>query len=750
MHKLKTAALLGFAAGAIGVVLALAPFGSAIEDQLGLQLLYTIRGPVEAPMEVAVVSIDKRSADLLELPPNPRIWPREIHARLIDGLVRRGASVIAFDLDFSEPRDDEVLAAAIARAGRVVLFQRIDVEKIPLSRESRGPAGDIVRERIVFPAERLRVEALGLGPFPLPKVPARVDQFWAFKPAAGEVWPTLPVVALQVYALPALDLFFAHIERAGFQRIDRLPQGRADVTNESDVRRLMRDLRFEFAQQPEMSERLLRVLRVVDRGKDKGEPLDKRRALIALTKLYRGDRDYRINYYGPPGTIKTIPYVAILNDDGSSDQEDQLDVSGKVVFVGASELSSPDQKDGFYTVYSREDGVDLSGVEIAASAFANLLTDRTLRRFNNLTTFTAILIFGGLVGVVAFLLPGVRAVVSTLGIGAIYFGSALFLFIEQNLVTPVVVPLFFQLPLALLMGLLLQYLGARREREHVSRAIRHYVPEHVAESLARGGVSEATAELVYGTCLATDAEHYTTLSEAIGPQDLASLMNEYYDLLGEPVVRHKGTIAEIVADSMMCVWSARQPEKDVLLHAVLAALEMRQAVDRFNQWHKDRTLPTRFGLHAGWVAMGHVGGGGRLAYSVTGDTANTASRVEGLNKYLGTTILASETVVGDLDGLFLRRMGSFRLEGKSDAVSVIEIIDRRENAGGAEVDLCERFAAALSAFEASRWSEAAERFAAVLSDFPADGPARFYLERSRQYSVAPPAGDGRIIQMETK
>ena len=747
MHRFQKAVVVSFAAGAMGSVLALTPFGSAIENDIALQVLYTIRGPIEAPPEAVVVGIDKRSADRFGLSPKPRKWPREMHARLIDNLVLRGVSVIVFDLDLSEPRDDEAFAAAITRSERVVIFQRIDVEKIPVNRESEDSSGKIVQEKIVFPVEQLRVGAMGLGPFPLPKVPARVDQFWAFKATAGNVWPTLPVVALQVYALPALDDFLARLKRVGFQRFDLLPQGRAYVKDEKDLRRLMRSLRLEFAQRPKMVERFLRAL---DNENGKELSADTKRVFTALAKLYRGEGDYHINYYGPPGTIKTIPYYAVLNDDDPSDPKHQLDLYGKVVFVGASEISRTEQKDDFYTVYSQEDGVDLSGVEIAASAFANLLTDSTLRRLSNLTTFSIILVFGGLVGVSAYLPPGVRAVALTLGIGAIYFGSTQFLFIERNLVIPVVVPLLFQLPLALLMGLLLQYLGVKRERENVSRAIRHYVPENVAESLTRGGVSPATAELVYGTCLATDATHYTTLSEALAPQDLVSLMNEYYDLLGAPVVRHNGTIAEIVADSMMCVWSAQQPEQDLRLHACLAALDIRQAVDRFNQRHEDRALPTRIGLHAGWVAMGHVGGGGRFSYSVTGDTANTASRIEGLNKHIGTTILASEAVVSDLDRLFLRRIGSFRLEGKSGALSIFEIIGRRENARSADINLCERFASALSTFEAKRWSEAAERFAAVLSVSPADGPTRFYLERSRQYSAAPPSGDGWIIQMETK
>jgi adenylate cyclase len=669
-----------------------------------------------------------------------------MHARLTDNLVRRGASVIVFDLDFSEPRDDNDLAVAIARAQRVVLFERIDAERLSIEHGPGGISDKIIRERIVHPAKRLQLAAIGLGPFPLPKVPARVDQFWAFKTVADSAWPTLPAVALQVHALPSLGRFLALLERAGLQRLDRLPQGRADVRHGKDLRRLMRNLRVQIRRQPEISERFLRAL-----ATDEDLSADKRRILTALVKLYGGDDDYHINYYGPPGAIRTIPYYAVLNDDAPFDGKHELDLSGKVVFVGVSEFSSADQKDGFHTVFSSEYGVDLSGVEIAASAFGNLLTADTLRRLSNLTTVTIVLVFGGLVGGLATLLPGVRGVASTVAVGGIYFGSGQFLFTEHNLVVPLVVPLLLQLPLALITGLFSQYRSTTHELENVGRAIQAYIPKEVAESLVSSGELTLNPDLVYGTCLSTDVEHYTTLSEKLFPQDLVSLMNEYFTLLVDVIVRHQGTVSKIGDDSMMCVWATPQPEKDARLNACLAALEIRQSVDRFNDRHEDQMLPTRVGLHAGEVAIGNVGGGGHYAWCLTGDTANTTSRIEGLNKHLGTTILASESVVSYLDSLLSRRIGFFLLEGKSNPISIFEIVGQREGAGRAKVDLCERFASAISDFEAGRWSQAAQKFDAVLSADPTDGPARFLLERCRHFSKEPPPpGAGPIIHMQSK
>jgi adenylate cyclase len=305
--------------------------------------------------------------------------------------------------------------------------------------------------------------------------------------------------------------------------------------------------------------------------------------------------------------------------------------------------------------------------------------------------------------------------------------SAQLLFTRYELWIPFVIPLMLQIPLALSIGLLLQYLTARR-------AIKHYVPIPVAERLVQEGTPSPTPDLAYGTCLSTDAEEYTKLSEMLAPQDLASFMNEYFTTLGDPVVRHKGEILDFTGDSMMCVWAASQGDAEMRMKACQAALEIVEAVDGFNRRHGGRQLPTRVGLHAGLVALGHIGGSGHFAYHVVGDIANTASRVENLNKDLGTRILASEAVVSDLEGLLLRRLGSFKLVGKTKALPILEIVGQRENVDKAEHDLCGRFAAALKAYEVANWSEAVRMFEQILTDHPADGPSHFFLKRCQEYS----------------
>ena len=101
--------------------------------------------------------------------------------------------------------------------------------------------------------------------------------------------------------------------------------------------------------------------------------------LEALIRLYEGPDNFYLNFYGPPGTIPTISYYQVVSGSAVADQSQSIDFRGKTVFVGVSELTKPLKEDSFPTVFGRDDGVDLSGVEIAATAFANMLTGHAVR-----------------------------------------------------------------------------------------------------------------------------------------------------------------------------------------------------------------------------------------------------------------------------------------------------------------------------------------------------------------------------------
>ena len=184
-----------------------------------------MRGPRPPPATTVVVSLDRESAERLGLPEKISDWPRAVHARLIERLVAAGAAVIAFDVIFDRPRaqpSDQALAEAITAAGRVVLLQylREDFRRLP------GPdgaaAGLLAGKQLRPPLPAFALGSAGMAPFPLPRETERVSQFFAFA-SALEGRPTLPAVALQLYALPVLGDWTRLLSRVG------LPVGQGEL-----------------------------------------------------------------------------------------------------------------------------------------------------------------------------------------------------------------------------------------------------------------------------------------------------------------------------------------------------------------------------------------------------------------------------------------------------------------------------------------------------------------------------------------
>ena len=155
-----------------------------------------------------------------------------------------------------------------------------------------------------------------------------------------------------------------------------------------------------------------------------------------------------------------------------------------------------------------------------------------------------------------------------------------------------------------------------------------------------------------------------------------------------------------------------------------AALEITGLIGRSDQSAK---LPTRIGLHAGQIVLSHIGAIDHYEYRAVGDIVNTASRIEGLNKQLNTSVLASEETIDGLEGLVTRELGSFHLKGKQIPVNMYEVMCTTETVTPDLTSLQTLFADALGAFRQQSWQVAIDKFQAVLDAFPDDGPSQYYL-----------------------
>ena len=740
--------IVGVVVGLTGLVLSISPVGTHFEQNVGLSWLFKFRGAIEPPPNVVVVAINKRAIEGLELAPHPRDWPRSIHARLINSLMEQGAEAIVFDMDFQrpkEPADDQMFADAITKSGRVILFERLEGKRQLVVDTNGKASGTVWVEESIPPIPALANAAKAIAPFPVPKVQVNIFRFWTFKPSAGGS-ATMPSVALQVYALKAysqwLEILRGEVPTLGQQF---LPQ-KADQVSASNIRNLMQITRYAFIADPGLYGRLMEQL--------SSEPFNSsdKAILSALLRLYHhGDNPY-LNFYGPPGTIPTIPYNAVVGINKQNIDPAELDFTDKVVFIGFSDLYDPGQPDRFYTAFTNKQGVDLSGVEIAATAFANLLTERTLQQSSAIGTTAILSIVGFVLGITIYLLPAIVGLPVALLLSALYIYVVYFVFVSSDQWLPLATPILVQLPMALFIGLFGQYLLERHKEKLVSKAINYYLPDNVAQQIVHEQLDpSALNKVVYGICLATDMSGFTTISETMSPDKLAKFMNSYFDTLATAINKYEVNVTEFHADTIMCAWTANDATILDRHKPALASLAVVESVKLFNQENEKVNLNARIGMDEGNFYLGHTGGGGRMGYSILGDCANTAARLESLNKHLGTHILAAESIVADLNGFLLRPLGRFALVGKKDPTGVVEILGKQSIGGNDETQLLQYFSDALQLFHEEKWHEAEDQFTLTLEHHPGDGPSRFYLQLCRSYQQKAPAFDNpSVVHMGAK
>lgn len=735
MPRASRAFCAGLLTSLLGIVVSVLPVGLHFEEDTGLALLFRSRGIRTPPQEVLIVTMDRLSSRNLDLSTDPQEWPRSLHAHLVDTLSEKGASVIVFDIHFEEQRsdiDDSLLADAIRRAGNIILCQVIKSDVVPVKNEKGVTAGYCVMQRLVSPSACLSDAALAMAPFPLPKIPVKVSQYWTFKTSAGDT-PTLPVVAFQVFALREQTLFRQILTSAYPEIIKAFPLAREPVMVNRGPEKLIANLRTIFRERPSVADELMETLGPAT-GQARAPTMDR-----ALIRMYQSPDSLYLNFYGPPGTITTIPYYQALhaNKDPMS-----VDFQGKIIFVGLSEQMRPEQKDGFYTVFSESSGVDMSGVEIAATAFANLLEQMPLQPLDLWKQLLILFLWGMVLSVVCRLLPASPAGFAVIAMGLLYFLAARYEFSTRALWFPLTIPLFLQAPFAFFFTILWKYFEGSKERKAMRKAMGYYLPDWMVDEVSRNIADmKASNRMVYGTCLFTDAAQYTSLSEKMAPEELAGHMGRYYEAVFGPVKDHGGTVINIVGDSMLALWETSKPDPLPRKRACLAALDISYAVTLFNRANHALHLRTRIGLHSGHILLGNVGAAHHFEYRPVGDIVNTASRMEGLNKFLGTGILVSEEVLETLEGLVTRHLGEFQFAGKRSPVSVYELIGRTEESNAEVERLCTMFAEALAAYRSRSWEEAERKFSEIIRTRQGDGPSFFYLDLCRRYRATSPGQD---------
>ena len=673
----------------IGVVASIAGYllyknATPVIQQVDLRLKdvrFRLRGAVKTSAPVTIVAIDGRSVKEIGRWP----WSREVTARLISAMKSYGARVVALDIVFSEPqgrRQDQALAAAIRRSGQTI-------EGYYFTNELQNSDPEGVEQ---LSASRIKV--------------LRVDE---------------GVTSVKITEFTAVDTNIPVIGAAasGFGFFNQTPDP------DGLYRKAPLLLLFDGILYPSLS------LEALGRYYDREimvniAPFGVRDVAIDRMRIPVNENGaLPLNYYGPAGTFDTFSAADVLLK-----RIPPSSLKGRLVFVGATET-------GIADVRATPFDPLLPGVEIHATVAANAFDGRFLTRDSR--TFAFEIVFILLVPVLfALLLAAVPNTLSGLALFTATGGGYCFinylLFSRFNYDTSIIFPL---------VPLVLTYAG--------SEAYRNLVTEKKGRYLKRAFSSYVSADLVNEiikdpdrlklggekrevTLLFSDIRGFTTLSEALPPEDLVKLLNRYLSPMTSIVLEQRGTLDKYIGDAVMAIYNAPLYVEGHAVRACRSAVFMMRKLKELNEEFARQGMPQidiGIGIHTGEAVVGNMGADIRFDYTAIGDNVNLASRLEGLNKYYGTHILVSGITRNMAGKEFnFREIDLVRVKGKEQPVALFELrVDDYPEVAA--------FESALKLYRLGHFADAASAFSSLAGDFN-DPVAVMYVDRCREYENSPP------------
>ena len=720
-------------------------------------ILFKLRGAHPASPDVVVVELDEAGAQRYGLWP----WPRDVVAKLIQGLLDDGAKVVGLDIAFTDavavdPQSGKVLAAlkaagpltpelealeaeleqaqantpdaqleAVLKAGGPRVVQGVvpladsDAQAIPpdvLARYREGEAAALIRE---IPGETKGSK--------VPLTPAQV-QGWRI---AGVQTPLPRFASLGNH----LGHFGTVTDLDGTIRRAALLPTLGDRGFFPSLGLATAAVALDASIEP-IAELDAHTLTGVRLRRASGE-----KRIVPV----QGDVPFTlINYPGPASSFQRISATEVL--DGTVDK---ARLAGKAVLVGVTIMgSSGDQRVTPFTEFS-------PGIYTHAAFLSNVLTGDYLRRPDVMTALEMLLL-GLLVLGLAIVVPRLpRFTAKAAVIGAVVASWTVFTVVAflNGLLVSWVVPTA-GLLVSAFGTVFLGYLSVDREKLKLRSTFSRYLGEDVIALALENPERLNQGEKREMTVLFSDIRGFTSLSERMSPEVLADFINEYLSPMTRIVFDEKGTLDKYIGDALMAFWNAPLDQPDHALRACRAALAMLARLDELKAGWKAKGFPELeigVGLNTGQMVVGNMGSDVRVDYTVLGDAVNLGSRLEGTTKEYEVRIIISESTWAQAkDQVVARRLGAVRVKGKRVPVRIYELRGLG-SASGAEAETIAAFEAALDAWASKRFDDAGQGFQRVLEAWPGDPPARKYLAALEDLKAHPPGADwDGVVSLKTK
>ncbi len=582
-------------------------------EALALDLLFRLRGQIKSPQIILVQIDDSAFHNLGERQPLSRAYL----AGLIDVLAKSGARVIGLDVELivpTEPKEDNLLLQAIDRAAYGSASRVVTIYTVKPGKTADG-------QQAYLPSSPFTPKSQTVAGFA--NAPVDRDGLIRRVPLVvrAEDGGLLPSFALAVLA-----------RHAGYDPY-RLKEA---LNRRSEISLLLpRWNRFEATLDPQPT---------------------------LLT--FHPAEDWKINFTGAQGSFKGLSSDPIFH---LAKQKERLASDNpfreKIVLVGAT---FPESRDFFPTPHG-----PMSGIEIHANIIHTILSRTPIRPAHRVVALSLSLALACLMALLFSLFRPLTVTLSSLAaIPFLLIPLSYVAFARLGLWVDFVSPL-----LAIQIG---GAVGDRLERRHIRRALGQFLSREVADQIVKED-ERLDGQTKVATIFFSDLRNFTTLCEGIAPEEVVRLLNQVFGMMTQAIRRHNGVINKFVGDAVMAIYGVPRENPSHALDAVNTALEVQGGLVRLNEGWKKEGLPTLqmgIGIHTGEVLAGIVGSEWRKEFTVTGDAVNVASRVEGLNKNLSTSILITRQT-WDLvrDGFRVRDCGEISMKGRQRAVQVFEVLE---------------------------------------------------------------------------
>ncbi|MFO0417087.1 MAG: CHASE2 domain-containing protein, partial [Pseudomonadota bacterium] len=437
-----------------------------------------------------------------------------------------------------------------------------------------------------------------------------------------------------------------------------------------------------------------------------------------------------INYYGSARqNARVVSYWEIFEKMAPAEEASFRDA---IVFVGLLLRSDTGvaQKDSYLSPFG---GDTIFGVEIHATIAANLLRKDWISRPSRWLEVALQAVVSASVALGAMMVSPVTLALIVLGLILAWAATALFSLANGLFVAGAFTALIL-LPAIVLIHAITSYMTARRSEEALRSAFSLYVsPDMVPKLQKEGDGLKLGGEKLWLTAMFTDIADFTTITEEMPAERTSEMLNAYFTEVMEVVFANQGTLLKFIGDAIFAIWGAPVVIQNHAELSIQTALAIQKGVERFNASQRFPPLATRIGIHTGPMLVGNLGSKRRFDYTAIGDSVNLASRVEGLNKYLGTSILFTEATRRDAGGLAgAVQIATVRVKGRRESVALFSIFDPP-----LEREVLADWGSALTQFSKGAMADAGKLFTQIEArERRLAKAARLYLEEIDRLSGA--------------